>query len=93
VLPSACRSSGVARLPVHAGQLPAERRLISGLVHRGGQPMGFVAVAGAESFLFLGDEVFALVGAPTAAEDAVALFYLMPHGDEHERIRSAGVSE
>lgn len=55
-------SSGrVARLPVNARKVAAEGGRFFMFVLGGDEAVGFVLVAGLEGFLFLGDEVFAVV--------------------------------
>lgn len=43
--------------------------------------------------LLLGNEVFAVEGAPATAEHPITILHLMFHGYEHEPTRSAPVSE
>jgi len=52
------------------------------------QTKGFVLVAHVKGFLFLGVQVFAVVGAQAALEYPVTLFHLIPHGNEHAATRT-----
>jgi len=59
-LPITLGGGRIARLPIDAGQLTAERGAFVGFILRGNEPEGFVTVAGAEGFLFFGGDVLAV---------------------------------
>ena len=59
--------------------MQAERGGIFVFVPGSDDAIRFVLVASLEGCLFLGNEVFAVVNAPRAKEDAVALFHVLFH--------------
>ena len=93
VLPCPGGSGGVARLPIDARQMAAERRGFFVFVLGRDEAIGFVLVAGLEGFLFAGGEVFAVIDAPRPEEYTVALFHVHFSCYEHEPTRSDLVSE
>ena len=93
VLPCPGGSGGVARLPIDASQMQAERRGVFVFVLGRDETKGFILVAGLEGCLFAGLVVFVVEDAPRAEEYAVTLFHVLFHGYEHEPTRTDSVSE
>ena len=79
LLPSPLGGGGVARLPVHTSQLQAECWCVLGFVFSGDEPVGFGLVAGLETALLFGDEVFAVIRAPPTAEHPITIFHFTIH--------------
>ena len=67
VLPRPFCSGRVAGLPIDARQMQAEGGRVLGFILGGDEAIGFVLVTRFEGFLFPGNEVFAVVGAPDTA--------------------------
>ncbi len=64
MLPSPGCPGGIARLPVNPREVQAECGSLLVFVLGRDEAKGFVLVASLEGFLFAGDEVFAVEGAP-----------------------------
>ena len=79
VLPCAGRASGVARLPIDARQMQAERRGFLVLVLGRDEAKGFVLVAGLEGYLLAAGVVLAVENTPRAKEHTVSLFHVIFH--------------
>jgi len=78
-LSGAGAGGGDARLPVYPRQLQAKGWRLLRFVFGGNEPVGFGLVAGLEASLLLGDEVFAIVGAPPTAEHPVTVLHFTIH--------------
>jgi len=79
VLPCPLGGGGITRPPVYSRQVQAEGGGFFVFIPGRNETKSFVLVAGAESGLLFGDEVFAVVGAPTPAEDAVTVLHFLTH--------------